>query len=110
MLAERDIPDTANPVDAAMAWHGGDARAAIVALLQARIHLQRELRDGKSLHEQGLYARLDAGTRIRTVMKFMTPNSIPDFTIEPREGSKRSRAAASGRSSKSHLPGDSDCA
>ncbi|MGO7969892.1 dehydrogenase [Rhizobium ruizarguesonis] len=43
MLAERDkIADT-NPVDAAMAWHGGDPRATIEALLQDRIRLQEQL-------------------------------------------------------------------
>ncbi|WP_029874695.1 hypothetical protein [Rhizobium leguminosarum] len=53
MLAERDkIADT-NPVNAAMAWHGGDPRATIEALLQDCIRLQEQLSIAKACMGKG---------------------------------------------------------
>jgi hypothetical protein len=53
MLLVRNKPVTPNLVDEAMAWHGGDARATIEALLQDRIHLQRELAMAKACMSKG---------------------------------------------------------
>ncbi len=43
MLVQRDNPKEADAVDEAMAWHGGDARATIEALLKDRERLQDQL-------------------------------------------------------------------
>jgi hypothetical protein len=43
MLAERHMTPESNPVDAAMAWHGGDPRATIDALLKDRERLCEQL-------------------------------------------------------------------
>ncbi|ANL33925.1 hypothetical protein AMC79_CH01847 [Rhizobium phaseoli] len=43
MLAEPHTTPESNPVDAAMAWHGGDPRATIDALLRDRERLCEQL-------------------------------------------------------------------
>jgi len=54
MLAERNPPVTeADPVDAAMAWHGNDARATIQALLEDRVRLQEQLAIAKACVSKG---------------------------------------------------------
>lgn len=53
MLTEQDNKADRNPVDAAMAWHGGDPRATIEALLQDRIWLQEQLAIAKACMGKG---------------------------------------------------------
>lgn len=43
-----------------MAWHGGDPRATIEALLLDRVRLQGQLAIAR-LHGKGLYPWMDAG-------------------------------------------------
>ncbi|MGM5088378.1 dehydrogenase [Rhizobium leguminosarum] len=53
MLTEQNNKADQNPVDAAMAWHGGDPRATIEALLQDRIWLQEQLAIAKACMGKG---------------------------------------------------------
>jgi hypothetical protein len=54
MLAKQDafVAET-NAVDEAMAWHGGDARATIDALLQDRVKLLDELAMARACMSRG---------------------------------------------------------
>ncbi|PDS54941.1 dehydrogenase [Rhizobium anhuiense] len=53
MLAEPHTPPESSPVDAAMAWHGGDPRATIDALLRDRERLCEQLAIARACISKG---------------------------------------------------------
>ncbi|NKN12296.1 dehydrogenase [Rhizobium laguerreae] len=53
MLAERHTTPESNPVYAAMAWHGGDPRATIDALLKDRERLCEQLAIARACISKG---------------------------------------------------------
>ncbi|MBA5800721.1 dehydrogenase [Rhizobium changzhiense] len=53
MLAECHTTQESNPVDAAMAWHGGDPRATIDALLKDRERLCEQLAIARACISKG---------------------------------------------------------
>ncbi|WP_246647625.1 dehydrogenase [Rhizobium laguerreae] len=53
MLAERHMTPESHPVDAAMAWHGGDPRATIDALLKDRERLCEQLAIARACISKG---------------------------------------------------------
>ncbi|WP_414814756.1 dehydrogenase [Rhizobium sp. IY2] len=53
MLAERHMTTESNPVDAALAWHGGDPRATIDALLKNRERLCEQLAIARACISKG---------------------------------------------------------
>lgn len=53
MLAEPHTTPESNPVDAAMAWHGGDPRATIDALLRDRERLCEQLAIARACISRG---------------------------------------------------------
>ncbi|MGW9947364.1 hypothetical protein J2W92_002701 [Rhizobium leguminosarum] len=53
MLAERHMTPESNPVDAAMACHGGDPRATIDALLKDRERLCEQLAIARACISKG---------------------------------------------------------
>jgi hypothetical protein len=53
MLAERHMTPESNLVDAAMAWHGGDPRATIDALLKDRERLCEQLAIARACISKG---------------------------------------------------------
>ena len=53
MLAERHTTSESNPVDADMAWHGGDPRATIDALLKDRERLCEQLAIARACISKG---------------------------------------------------------
>lgn len=53
MQREKEMLVGVNPVDAAMSWHGNDARATIAALLEDRAKLQEQLEIAKACMSKG---------------------------------------------------------
>lgn len=54
MLAEKKIIEPGDPVDVALAWHEGNARATIETLLQDCGHLRKQLAIAQSFLSKGM--------------------------------------------------------
>ncbi|MBB4214623.1 hypothetical protein FHT79_001778 [Rhizobium sp. BK212] len=66
MLAERETISKADQVDAAMAWHGGDPRATIEALLKDRGRLCEQLVVARACISKGYTRGWLPGTEFET--------------------------------------------
>lgn len=54
MLAENKAVEITDPVEAALAWHDGDARATIETLLEDCGHLREQLEIARSFLSKGV--------------------------------------------------------
>ncbi|TCL74904.1 hypothetical protein EV286_102468 [Rhizobium sp. BK251] len=54
MLAEKKIAESLDPVDLALAWHDGDARATIETLLRDCGHLRTQLETASLFLSRGI--------------------------------------------------------
>jgi hypothetical protein len=104
MLSGRHTTPGSNPVDAAMAWHEGDPRATVDALLKDRKRLCEQLATAPACISNGYTRGWLPGDEFEGWMITSETSSFPGFVSEHVRAAKRSLEAHLGLQFPTHSP------